>query len=177
MQERLTIARPYALAAFEFAQERNELGMWSDALNLLGVIIADQEMRRVVRDPRVPEDTLIGLINEIGGAHFTPFVQNFVKMLVTVERIDIAPEIAQLFGQHRAKAEGSLAIEVTAAYPLDDAEQNKIAQAIKADTGREIEVNCLVDPDLIGGAVVRAGDTVVDLSVRGRLQSLAADLV
>lgn len=176
MQERLTIARPYALAAFEVAQQRGELGAWGQALEFLAAVIADPEMQRVIRDPRVAASQLTTLIIELGGTRFNPEARNFVQTLINAERIDLAPEIAQLFSLHRAEVEGSLTIDVSSAYPLTAKEQQEIAQAVQARVGRTIALKCTTDRTLIGGAVIRAGDTVIDLSLRGRLQSLAASL-
>jgi F-type H+-transporting ATPase subunit delta len=177
MQERLTIARPYALAAFEVAQQHRELDSWSTALEFLAAVVRDPDLRELSRDPRCGTDRLVALLLDLGGARFNERHRNFVSMLVHASRIDVAPEIAQLFELHRADAEGSLNIEVTSAYPLDRQQQDAIAQAVRQRLSRDIVVSSHVDPTLIGGAVIRAGDTVIDLSVRGRLAALAASLL
>ncbi|MCC6201560.1 MAG: F0F1 ATP synthase subunit delta [Gammaproteobacteria bacterium] len=177
MQERLTIARPYALAAFDVARQQQELDSWSAALEFLAAVVGDQKLRELAADPRVGTERLTALLLDLGGARFNERQCNFIRTLVRAGRIEVAPEIAQLFAQRRADAEGTLNIEVVSAYPLDQQQQDAIAQAVRQRLGRNIVVNSSIDPGLIGGAVIRAGDMVIDLSVRGRLASLAASLV
>lgn len=176
MQERLTIARPYALAAFDVAQQHRELDSWSAALEFLAAVVSDENLRALVADPRVGAERLTALLLDLGGTRFNERHRNFVRTLVRAGRVEVAAEIAQLFAARRAEVENTLNIEVTSAYPLDPKQQDAIAQAVRARLGRNIVVSSHTDSGLIGGAVIRAGDTVIDLSVRGRLASLAAGL-
>jgi F-type H+-transporting ATPase subunit delta len=174
MQENLTIARPYAQAAFEQATAEGTTAAWSSALTLLGTMVADPQMRQLIADPRVGRQRLIDLMLDIGGTHFGPTFRNFVKVLASAHRLDVVPEIAQLFESHRAAAENVAHAEIVTAFPLDPAQEAGIARAVQARLGKEVRIRQRVDPGLIGGAVVRVGDTVYDVSLKGGLNQLAS---
>lgn len=176
MQENLTIARPYAQAAFKQAREQGALGGWSDVLAFLGALVSDPLMRRVIRNPRVARDTLAGIVLAIGGERFFPAAQNFVRVLVDAERLEVAPQIAALFEMLRADAERVAPVELTTAYPLEDADKASIEAALEQRFSRRVVLDTSVDAGLIGGAVIHAGDHVIDASVRGRLHQLAQRL-
>ena len=177
MQEKTTIARPYAQAVFELAQESANIEEWSSVLALLDQIVSDSQMRQLFNNPKVSHEQLQALVIEIGADALSAQAQNFVKILVTASRLQYAPQIAQLFAAMRADAEGTIDVEVIAAYEMDDAQQNSIAERISARLGKKVKISSTVDQSLIGGAVIRAGDSVIDASVRGRLTELGNDLV
>ncbi len=141
------------------------------------MVVADPQMQRVIRDPRVSEDELFELVTAVLGASVSEKGRNFVRLLIDAERLQLAPEIATLFGRLRADVEGVADCEIVSAYELDASETQRLTEAVKARLGSAVEVETSVDKDLIGGVVVRIGDTVIDLSVRGRLDSLASGLV
>jgi len=173
MQENLTIARPYAQAAYEQALTEGQLVAWSEALAFLAGVLSDPDMRRLVHDPRVGRQRLLDLLFELGGARFSASVRNFVKVLSAAQRLGVAGEIAQVFERHRADAENVANAEIVTAYPLAAAEESRIADAIRKRLGKEVRVRQRVDQTLIGGAVVRVGDTVFDVSLKGGLSQLA----
>jgi F-type H+-transporting ATPase subunit delta len=176
MQEKLTIARPYAVAAFRFAVEADDVAAWSSMLNTLGMAVSDPGLGRLIGHPRVSDEQLLGLITEVAGAELNDKRRNFVEILIDAERLAFAPEIAALFERRRAAAEGVVEIEISSAYALDDAEQQKISDTVRARLGKECELACEVDPELIGGAVIKIGDSVIDISLRGRLRALEQQL-
>lgn len=173
MQENLTIARPYAQAAYEHAQEQGTLPAWTDALALLAALVGDPDMRQVITDPRVGLDRLQELLFSVGGDRFGGTFRNFIKVLCAAGRLPVAGEIAQGFEQRRAEADNIAYAEIVTAFPLDAVVENRITAALRNRLGKEVKVRQRVDQGLIGGAVVRVGDTVYDLSLKGRLTQLA----
>jgi len=176
MQENLTIARPYAQAAFAHAQGEGSIPAWSDALAYLSAVVSDDDMRRVISDPRVGRQRAVDLLLEVGGAKFTGSFRNFVKVLSASHRLGIVPEVAELFEEQRAAAENVVNAEVVSAYELEPHETQRIASALQSRLKKEVRVAQRVEPDLIGGAVVRVGDMVYDVSIRGGLTQLANQL-
>lgn len=172
MQEKATIARPYARAAFEQARAEGKLKEWSAALQLLAAVVAEPAMRRLIGNPKLGEDRLFALLVEICGSVLPPSGRNFVQVLVRAGRLEVAPEIHAQFEQKRAAAEGVAGVEVVSAYELDAAQKQRIIEIMKKRLGREIRITATVDQSIIGGAVIRAGDSVIDASLRGRLRQL-----
>lgn len=173
MQENLTVARPYAQAAFETARETNAIAQWDEALRLLAAIVEDEAMRRVVLDPGVSRQRLIDLLLEVGGARFSGMFGNFVKVLVAARRLQVAPEIARVFAERRAVQENVANVEVVSAFALDPVQAERIGTAMRQRLGKDVRITQTIDPALIGGARVRVGDRVYDASLRGGLNQLA----
>jgi F-type H+-transporting ATPase subunit delta len=173
MQENITIARPYAQAAFEEARQGKKLQEWSDVLSFLGAVVADPGMRKIIQDPRVGRERLRELISDICGERLFKEGQNFVRLLIEAGRIQHAPEIAQIYEALRAEAEGVVDVDVVSAYPLEQGQEKLIVKAVQQRTGKDVKVTSRIDQSLIGGVVVRIGDLVIDTSLRGRLKQLA----
>lgn len=172
MLEKATIARPYANAAFDQAIEEGKLSEWSAMLNLLSMIISDGSMNAVINNPKLGSEQLYQFIADIGGDKFNQTCKNFIRILVDAERIDLSTQVFELFEQKRAAAEGISDVDVVSAYPLDDAQVNDISESISKRLGKKVDVNTEEDKDLIGGIIIRAGDSVIDASLRGRLKEL-----
>ncbi|MDP6183430.1 MAG: F0F1 ATP synthase subunit delta [Gammaproteobacteria bacterium] len=172
MQEKLTIARPYALAAFGYAQGVNEVPAWSAMLDVLAVAVSHSDLKPLIRHPLVSNEQLCDLLTEMMGSHLDANRTNFLRVLLDAERLELAPEIAELFERHKAAAEGVVDVRVESAYEMSAGEQDRIASAIRTRVGKECEVTAEVDSDLIGGAVIKVGDSVIDISLRGRLRAL-----
>lgn len=176
MAEQVTVARPYAQAVFELAQSDKDLKGWSEMLGLLVQIISVNEVWELINSPRLTRAAIADLLNEIGGKRFDGAFQNLVRVLAENRRLGVIPEIAALFEQLRAVAESRVAAEVVSAQTLSEEQQAKIAESLRKRLGREVELSCSVDASLLGGAIIRAGDLVIDGSARGRLDRLAAQL-
>ena len=172
MLEKTTIARPYAQAVFEYARENNEVEQWSGMLQLLAVIVSDPDMHRLLSDPRVSDEQLEGLIADLCGDRLTAAGRNFVKILIGSERLQYAQQIAGLYEAMRFDAEGKARVEVISAYPLEPQQEQKISAAMATRLNKKIVISSVVDNKLIGGVVVRAGDSVIDASIRGRIEAL-----
>lgn len=172
MLNRTTLARPYARAAFEAAHEADAMPRWSDALELAAEIAGTEELHYLAGDPRMGGDRLLELITGIGQDRFDqPFI-NFLKVVIINGRLELMPEIAAQYEQYRREAEQRIRVEVYSARPMDEEETSALAERLKARFEREVDLHVEVDGSLIGGAIIRAGDKVIDGSVRGRLEQL-----
>ncbi len=176
MSEKMTLARPYAEAVFALANERNALPKWSQMLQLGALIAGDGQMHRLLDDPRLPRERLVALFLDVAGSGLDDDAMNLVRLLTANRRLALLPEIAQLFEELKAEHERAVDAEILSAYPLDEAQLKKISAALKKKLGREVRMVPKVDPSLIGGVVIRAGDVVIDGSVEGRLRALSSYL-
>lgn len=176
MSEKITIARPYAQAVYELASESGNSSEWSEVLALLSQVVADEQMQVLLGSPKVSAEQLFDIVTSIGGQNLSKQGQNFIKVLISANRLQFAPHIAELFETLRAEAEGVVDVQVCAAYQLEQAQQDKIAEAIAARLGKKVKISATVDSSLIGGAIIRANDAVIDASIRGRLNELANNL-
>ncbi len=177
MAEKSTIARPYAQAAFDLAQETNDLKTWSEMLQLCAMIVCDEQVSRLIGNPGVSKDELVELILKVAGERLNTMGRNFIRVLANNGRLNVLPEIASLYEQHRADAERRVDAEVISAFPMSDAQQQALAASLKKRLGREVRLTASIDESLIGGAIVRAGDLVIDGSVSGHLNKLAQTLI
>lgn len=174
MSEAITVARPYALAAFDEARKQNDLKGWSDVLLTAADAVENAQMRTLITSPRVPKQQLQDLFLALcGGDKLSKQTRNFIKILVEGQRLVLLPEITAMFEVMRAEAEKSVDVVVTSAFDLNDAQKQKITAAMKKRLGREIRLNCETNPKLLGGIVIRAGDKVIDGSARTHLTELA----
>jgi F-type H+-transporting ATPase subunit delta len=171
MSNALTFARPYARAAFELARSHNALGDWAGKLAFAAQVAADPRVASLFGDPRVAENDLVALVLPEGEAADSPFA-SFVRVLAENGRLPVLPEIGALFEELKDEAERMLKVNVRSATPIDAAETAKLKGALKRRFGRDIEIEQTVDASVLGGAVIDAGDVVIDGSVRGRLARL-----
>ena len=177
MAEKITIARPYANAAFKVAQAQGNYDEWSRFLNAFAKFAEDPEVQLLIDDPRYTSKQLIDLFIEVGGDVVTEAGRNFLQILADSDRLSVLPEIAALFEQRRAETEGTLEAEIISARPLTEEQLNDIATALKRRLGREVSFSCKTDESLLGGVVIRAGDLVIDGSAIGKLNQLATALL
>nr|VFJ97399.1 MAG: F-type H+-transporting ATPase subunit delta [Candidatus Kentron sp. H]VFJ98126.1 MAG: F-type H+-transporting ATPase subunit delta [Candidatus Kentron sp. H]VFK02309.1 MAG: F-type H+-transporting ATPase subunit delta [Candidatus Kentron sp. H] len=176
MAEKNTLARPYAIAAFKQAQEEGKLDKWLDMLRTLAAVAANPDVAKIIKDSRVSKSNLTALLLDISKESLSKTGENFVHVLVYADRMGIVREILQLFEKEVDKFKKRSRVEVTSAYPLTPAYQQDIKTAMIKRLGREAEISVTVDKSLIGGAVIQAGDVVIDMSLRGRLAQLSLDL-
>jgi F-type H+-transporting ATPase subunit delta len=176
MAENVTIARPYADAAFELAKGSDALGPWSEALAKLAAIVADPEMQECIGDPKLTDDQLHGLIVGVAGEGLDQDQQNFVRLLVENERLKVLPEIRDLFVRRKNDHEGVKEAVITSAFPIDDALLATMKSDLEARFKVRLNVKVSLNPELIGGVRIAVGDDVIDTSVRGKLANMAAAL-
>jgi len=174
--ERATIARPYAKAAFEYARAANAFAAWSDGLDVAAEIVSDPRAAPLTKSPEWSAADLVGLITDVAGAKLDAGMQNFVRVLAENRRLLLLPEIAAHYEVLRSAAENTIDVEVVSAVPLDAAQADKLEKALSTRLARRVRMQNSVDSTLLGGAVVRAGDLVIDGSLKGRLQRLATNL-
>ena len=174
MAEKATIARPYAKAAFESAREHAAFDRWSQALATGSQVVADERVARLLSNPRVQPADLIGLIADAVGGTLDQHIRNFLSTLADNRRLGLLPEIAVMFEALRAEVEKVADVQVVSAAPLEEAQRERLAQALKQRFKRDVRLHCEVDSSLIGGAVVRSGDFVIDGSIKARLERLAS---
>jgi F-type H+-transporting ATPase subunit delta len=176
MAEALTIARPYAEAAFKLASDAKALPQWSEALERLAAVAADGASREIIGNPRLSDEQVATLFADVAGG-LAPEQRNFVRLLAANERLSVLPEIASLFEAQKNASEGVLDARITSAYPLFAAQVDEVVSSLEARYGRKVKATVEVDADLIGGVSIRIGDEVIDASVRGKLAQLADALV
>jgi F-type H+-transporting ATPase subunit delta len=176
MAERATIARPYAKAAFAAAREQGTLGRWSRWLETARGIVQSDEFQKLERSPGVSTAQLEALIADICAADLEDSGRAFLRLLTENGRLDFLPEIAARFKELEAE-DGNIAdVEVVSATALDERQKERLAAALRSRLRREVRLACAVDPALIGGAVVRSGDMLIDGSLRGKLERLETEL-
>jgi F-type H+-transporting ATPase subunit delta len=177
MADKTTIARPYAKAAFAEARADSMLGAWSESLHTAATVVEDRRVHSLLDDPHVTPVQLAQLVLDIAGAGLGEHGRNFVQALAEAGRLNCLPEIAALFDTYKDDAEGIADVTVTSAAPLDARQQQSLTAALTRRLKREVRLHCTTDPELLGGAVLRSGDLVIDGSVRGRLERIAHELV
>ena len=176
MAERATIARPYAKAAFAYAQAANALAEWSQGLKVAAEIVTDARVEALLNNPRWTPASLAEFIGGIAGAQLDAGMRNFVAVLAENRRLPLLPEIAAHYEVLRAQIENTVDVEVISAVPLDAAQADKLRQALDKRLKRRVRMQNRVDAALLGGAVIRAGDLVIDGSLKGRLERLGTEL-
>jgi len=171
-----TVARPYAQAVFARARESGQLDAWGDALTALSAIVGDADMAEQIGNPNVPRDRLRDAILEIAADNLSAESKNLVSLLAANNRLSTLPEIARLFEELTTRFQGISQVQVLSAFDLDKATQTELSAVLKKRLGAEVEMTVETDPSLIGGVEIRAGDLVIDGSVRGKLRKLANEL-
>lgn len=177
MAELITLARPYAKAAFERAREADALGAWGDMLGLAAAIAEDEEVAgRVMDNPLIAPDGAAGFFLDVGGERFSEDFANLLRLMAENRRLRLLPETNRLYASYRAEAEKTLDVSVTAAVEPPGDFSDRLAEALGKRFGRAVTVTVDVDASLLGGALIRAGDTVVDGTLRTRLDKLASEI-
>lgn len=177
MAELATIARPYANAAFEMAKRESSLDQWSRMLGVVDTITRDERVRVLLDSPDLPANAKAFRLAELAGDALDDRGKKFLQALADNNRLLLLAEIREQFEELRAEEERSLDVEVITAYDLTESQSERLKQALNAKFDKEINIESRVDKGLIGGAVIRAGDIVIDGSVRGKLNKLADSLV
>jgi len=173
MAELTTLARPYAKAAFEFALAANQLQAWSEMLALAAAVAQQDGIGKVLGSPALTTEQKGSTFTDVCGDQLDDNARNFVLVLAGNQRLALLPNIRELFELMKANQEKTIDVAVTTAFELSDELENKLAEALSAKLDRNVKVRSELDKSLLGGAVIRAGDTLIDGSVRGRLASLA----
>lgn len=176
MADKLTIARPYARAAFEEARADERLAQWSEALKVAAAVVTDSRVESLLGNPHVTPEQLAAFFVGIAGPGLGEHGANFVRTLAANRRLAYLPEISALFEEMKDAAQGVADVTVTSAATLDAAQQQQLAAALEKRLKRKIRLHLELDPHLIGGAILRAGDLVIDGSLSTRLERIAYEL-
>lgn len=176
MSELATLARPYAAAVFKRSKETGTAEKWSKSLAFISAVLNDKETSVVVNNPKVSKERLSALMLDICQEQVDEEGANFLKLLVQNNRLTLAPTIAELFEALKAESEGYVDVEVATAYAFSKEEKQSFTSTLEKTLSKKVHMNVTVDKSLIGGVLVRAGDRVIDGSIRGQLQQLAKRL-
>lgn len=176
MAELSTIARPYAEAAFELAREKTALPAWSRMLDLIASVATDARMRTALASPKFDDAEKESLFLSVTGENLDDDARSFVRVLIESDRIALAREIRELFEVRRNEAEGVARATIESALPMSEAEQAGLTAALERRFGRKVEATVKVNAELIGGARITVGDTVIDDSVLGKLTAMKNQL-
>lgn len=171
-----TLARPYAKAAFEFASAAGRIDAWSGMLSLAAVAVDVPQVAELLKNPRLTSESKVGTLVKLFGSDIDEAFRNFVITLGDNDRLEVLPTIRELFEELKAEAEKTLDVEVQTAFELTPAQLQTLAAALSKRLDRTVNPQQVVNPALIGGVFIRAGDVVVDGSVRGKLSQLAESL-
>lgn len=176
MAELATLARPYANAVFTVAKQANELDRWSRMLGFLAAAAADPKVSVLLDAPEVADEQKAFRLTELCGDELNDRARKLTQVLAHNKRLDLIEELREQYERLRAAEEQTLDVEVVSAFPLTDEQSAAIARALTARYAKTVNLTSVVDQTLLGGAVIRAGDTIIDGSVRGRLDKLAESL-
>lgn len=186
MADNNTIARPYARAVFQVAQESDALDELSRSLGIAKAILADGQVANFLANPALDDEARLRFLTELFGeaagadsvfAGSSEHGTNFLKLLLEYGRVNVLPEISDRFDALKAEVENTVDVTVTSATELSASQLQEIENALKSRLGRDVKLSTEIDENLIGGAVIRAGDVVIDGSVRARLEGLSNALV
>jgi F-type H+-transporting ATPase subunit delta len=181
MAEKSTIARPYAEAVFETAHANGQLKDWSDLLQTVALITAEKDMKVLIGNTSVNKKQLAQLIIDVADSGKKSVLSdqgnNLIRLLTDNRRLNVVAEIAAQYETLKAEAEKTVKAEIVSAQEVSASQQKLIAQKLKARLGREVSLTCTVDESLLGGAIIKAGDMVIDGSVSSQLNKLSVELV
>ena len=176
MAELTTIARPYAEAAFALASDGNALPVWSQMLRLTSAIVTEPQVARALDNPALDEGAKESLLLSIFGDQLSPEGRSFVRVLIQGDRISVLPQIQAMFEELKDAADGVAKATIETAFPFQGNELAELTAALEKRFGRKMEATVTVKPELIGGARVTVGDTVIDATVQEQLRAMAAQL-
>ena len=176
MADFTTAARPYASAVFDIANETGTLDSWGDALANLATVTADAQMGQLLDKPDLGKAEKAELIIQVLGGNLTQQQQNLVKLMAENGRLKLMPDVLQQFEAARAKAENKIEAQVVSAFKLTVQQTNELVNTLKNKLGCDITLTTAIDESLIGGVIIKAGDTIIDASMKSQLDSLALSL-
>ena len=176
MSELITASRPYARAIFELAKANKDEEKWSQQLSFMAAIAADASMIEALDNPKLSKPQKADLFIQVCEQHLDAQGVNLTKLLAENERLALLPEIAALYEKLCSEAEGSINAEVISAFEVSDEQQKALAKSLKKRLGRDVKLTTRIDASLMGGAIIRAGDLVIDGSLQGRLTKIAGAL-
>lgn len=176
MSSLTTLARPYAKAAFELARAQGDLAGWDELLSASASVTRNEAMTQWLKSPHVDKDHVVQIMNEAAGGKMDKHFKGYLGVLAANDRLSLLPEVTALFRRLREDAEKRLRVRVVSAIPLEEDQAERMRAALTIRFEREIELDNEIDTSMLGGAVVYAGDQVIDGSLKGRLENLQSSL-
>ena len=173
MAELPTLARPYAKAAFEYARKADDLNTWSSALAVVAAVSEQASVARLLDSPALMAEQKAAVLTEVCGDQLKPKVKAFVAILAENKRLGLLPTIRSIFENLKAQQEKFADVQLVSAFALDSNVEKALVKKLKTVLISDVSLNTEIDPSLLGGVVIRTGDTVIDGSVKGRLNKLA----
>lgn len=177
MAELTTLARPYAKAAFRHALEQGQLAQWSQMLSLVSAVVSDSTMHAYLQNPQLTTAQRADAVVAVVGDRIDAQASNLLRQLAENGRLSLLPQVADLFEQFKAEQESAVAVTVQSAFALDEAQLQALAASLAKRLDRKVQIEGSVDASLMGGVIVRAGDLVIDASIRGKLGKLRESLI
>jgi len=172
MAELTTLARPYAKAAFEYADNAGTLDSWSKTLSELSLVVNDSKVANLLSNPLNTTDQNTEVLTRLMGDDLDAKMKNFVSNLSANKRLALLGEISALFDLMKANREQTLDVKIQTAYELTDAQKSTLSETLSGNLKRQVALEVEADESLIGGVLIHAGDTLIDGSVKGRLAKL-----
>lgn len=173
MSELITLARPYAKAAYEFAKSVDKVTEWQKQLAVAAGLAEHDTVADIFSDPDVTDDQLVSLI---AGEHVDEHYHNFIQLMIDNDRLTLLPEVAKLYQHYYEEDSGAQTVEVYAAAPLSEEQQKRMIEALSRRTGKDINLNIEIDETLLGGAKIYCGDLVIDGTLSGKVERLKTEL-
>jgi F-type H+-transporting ATPase subunit delta len=172
MSELTTIARPYAQAAFDSAVETKSITLWQEMLAFAAEVANNESIQQLLSGA-VAAEKLAEIFISVCGEQLNQQGQNLIKVLAENKRLQVLPDIALLFNGLKAEFDKEIDVDVTSAVKLSKKQQTAISESLEKRLARKVKLNCSVDSDLLAGVLIKAGDTVIDGSVKSKLNRLA----
>ncbi|MBX2809081.1 MAG: F0F1 ATP synthase subunit delta [Cellvibrionaceae bacterium] len=176
MAELTTLARPYAKAAFDCAGHKGELDLWSSFLADFSTVVADPKVSVALKSPKLTADKKSSLLLTLLGDALNESFKRFILVLADNHRLNLVAAIRELFENLKAQQQQFSEVNLRSAFELEAATEKTLAEKLRKTLNTDVSINTVLDPSLLGGVIVRAGDTVIDSSVKGRLAKLSASL-
>lgn len=186
MSELTTVARPYARAVFEMASGQDKLAQWADKLSLFAAVASDEEVSKLLDNPTLTRARQAEIFCEIANIELGDDAEkddaldtqgvNLINLMAENGKLSAVKEVSTLYSEYRAEAESTIKARLVSAYAVNAAQKSSLAAALKRRLGCKVELTVELDKSLIGGAIVYAGDLVIDGSLRGQLNAMAASL-
>lgn len=176
MAELTTLARPYAKAVFELARESGALDAWSNTLGFLAQVVSDERVDTLIASPKFSDERLLEMFEAIAGDRLDAHSRNLLRLMIENDRLTALPAVAAVYEEFKTEAENAVDVDVTSVEPVSDDYKQRITDALRKKLGRDVRLHFAIDKTLIGGALIKAGDLVIDGTVRGRLNKLAGAL-
>ena len=176
MAEYTTSARPYARAVYALATETSSVDNWGEALALMAAVASDASMQELLDKPQLSKEQKGELMLKVISDKLNQQQQNLVRLMAENGRLPALPEVAHQFEIYRAEAEGKVEAEVISAFALTGKQESAITETLKSKLGRDVSITTSTDASLIGGVIIKAGDTIIDGSMKSQLESLAISL-